>query len=219
MRHGLRGTVMLAISASSRPVTTPCSKPWGAAESATIQDTSEEVLLSAIAAGDKGALQTLYLRHKVRVYRYVLRLIGDATAAEDIASEVFLEVWRQADAFEAKSRVSTWILGVARYKALSTLRSRSKERFDERAADTIADDAEDPEAMAERQEQGMIVRKCLSQLSAIHREVIDLVYYHEKSIKEVAQIVGVPESTVKTRMFYARKRMETMLETAGVNRH
>jgi RNA polymerase sigma-70 factor (ECF subfamily) len=64
----------------------------------------------------------------------------------------------------------------------------------------------------------MIVRKCLSELSVIHREVLDLVYYHEKSVKEVAQIVGVPESTVKTRMFYARKRMETMLETAGVNR-
>jgi RNA polymerase sigma-70 factor (ECF subfamily) len=72
--------------------------------------------------------------------------------------------------------------------------------------------------MAERQERGTIVRKCLSELSVIHREVLDLVYYHEKSVKEVAQIVGVPESTVKTRMFYARKRMETMLETAGVDR-
>jgi RNA polymerase sigma-70 factor (ECF subfamily) len=64
----------------------------------------------------------------------------------------------------------------------------------------------------------MIVRKCLSQLSAVHREVVDLVYYHEKSIKECAQIVGVPASTVKTRMFYARKRMENLLETAGVDR-
>ena len=64
----------------------------------------------------------------------------------------------------------------------------------------------------------MIVRKCLSQLSAVHREVVDLVYYHEKSIKEVAQIVGVPPGTVKTRMFYARKRMENLLDTAGVDR-
>jgi RNA polymerase sigma-70 factor (ECF subfamily) len=209
---------MLAISASSRPVPTPCSKPWGAGESATIQASSDEALLSAIAAGDRRSLQTLYLRHRVRVYRYVLRLIGDAAAAEDIASEVFLEVWRQADTFKAKSRVSTWILGVARYKALSALRSRPNEPVDERAANMIADNAEDPEATAERQERGMIVRTCLSKLSVIHREVLDLVYYHEKSVKEAAQIVGVPESTVKTRMFYARKRMETMLETAGVNR-
>ena len=204
---------MLAISASSRPVPTR-----GAGESALIQVSSDEALLSAIAAGDRRSLQALYLRHRVRVYRYVLRLIGDAAAAEDIASEVFLEVWHQADTFKAKSRVSTWILGVARYKALSALRNRPKEPVDERAANMIADNAEDPEAAAERQERGMIVRKCLSELSVIHREVLDLVYYHEKSVKEVAQIVGVPESTVKTRMFYARKRMESMLETAGVNR-
>jgi RNA polymerase sigma-70 factor (ECF subfamily) len=210
--------VMLAISASSRHVTTPCAKPWGAGEPATSQVSSDEALLSAIAAGDRPSLQALYSRHKVRVYRYVLRLIGDAAAAEDITSEVFLEVWRQADTFKAQSRVSTWMLGVARYKALSALRSRPKEPVDQRTANMIADDAEDPEAMAERQQRGMIVRKCLSNLSVIHREVLDLVYYHEKSVKEVAQIVGVPESTVKTRMFYARKRMETMLETAGVNR-
>ena len=209
---------MLAISASSRHVTTPCRKLRDAGESATIQASSDEALLSAVATGDRPSLEALYLRHRVRVYRYVLRLIGDAAAAEDIASEVFLEVWRQADTFKAKSRVSTWILGVARYKALSALRSRPKEPVDERAANMIADDADDPEAMAERQERGMIVRKCLSELSVIHREVLDLVYYHEKSVKEVAQIVGVPESTVKTRMFYARKRMETMLETAGVDR-
>ncbi len=208
---------MLAISASSRHVTTPCSKPWDAGEPVAIQPLSDEALLGAIAAGDRPSLQTFYSRHRVRVYRYVLRLIGDAAAAEDIASEVFLEVWRQADTFKAKSRVSTWILGVARYKALSALRSRPKAPIDERAANMIADDADDPEAMAERQERGMIVRKCLSKLSVIHREVLDLVYYHEKSVKEVAQIVGVPESTVKTRMFYARKRMETMLATAGVN--
>jgi RNA polymerase sigma-70 factor (ECF subfamily) len=154
----------------------------------------------------------------VRVYRYALRLIGDAATAEDITSEVFLEVWRQADTFKAKSRVSTWILGVARYKALSAIRRRPKEPVDERAVNMIADDAEDPEAMTELQERGMIVRKCLSKLSVTHREVLDLVYYHEKSVKEVARIVGVPESTVKTRMFYARKRMESMLETAGVSR-
>jgi len=211
---------MLAISASSRSVATPCSKSWIAtAESGSIRVSSDEALLRAIAAGDRPSLQALYSRHKVRVYRYVLRLIGDAAAAEDITSEVFLEVWGQGDTFKAKSRVSTWILGVARYKALSALRSRPKKRFDEHAADRIPDHAEDPEAMAERQEQGMIVRKCLSKLSAIHREVLDLVYYHEKSVKEVAEIVGVPESTVKTRMFYARKRLEAMLETAGVNRH
>ncbi|MGZ3311076.1 MAG: sigma-70 family RNA polymerase sigma factor, partial [Xanthobacteraceae bacterium] len=73
--------------------------------------------------------------------------------------------------------------------------------------------------MAERQDRSRIVRKCLSQLSTTHREMLDLVYYQEKSVEEVAQIIGVPCGTVKTRMFYARKRMEKLLETAGIDRH
>jgi RNA polymerase sigma-70 factor (ECF subfamily) len=71
----------------------------------------------------------------------------------------------------------------------------------------------------DRKDRGAIVRQCLSQLSAIHREVLDLVYYHEKSVEEVAEIVGVSTGTVKTRMFYARKRMENLLETAGAAWH
>jgi RNA polymerase sigma-70 factor (ECF subfamily) len=67
-----------------------------------------------------------------------------------------------------------------------------------------------------RQDRSAIVRKCLSQLSAIHREVLDLVYYHDKSVEEVAQIVGVSANTAKTRMFYARQRMENLLAAAGV---
>jgi RNA polymerase sigma-70 factor, ECF subfamily len=203
---------MLAMSVSSGLVTTR-----GAGELASIQAASDEALLRAIAASDKRALQALYLRHKVRVYRFVLRLIGDAMSAEDIVHEVFLDVWRQADGFKAQSRVSTWILAIARHK-LSALRIRPEQHLDERAASAIADSADDAETIAEQQDRGMIVRKCLSQLSAIHREVLDLVYYHEKSIKEVAQIVGVPANTVKTRMFYARRHMENLLETAGVGR-
>ena len=64
---------------------------------------------------------------------------------------------------------------------------------------------DDPEATLEKKDKGAILRKCLTGLSADHREIIDLVYYHEKSVEEVAEIVGIPENTVKTRMFYARK--------------
>jgi RNA polymerase sigma-70 factor (ECF subfamily) len=97
------------------------------------------------------------------------------------------------------------------------LRRRSDEQLDERAATSIVDPADDSEAMLCRHDRSAIVRKCLSQLSAIHREVLDLVYYHEKSVQEVAQIVGVPVGTVKTRMFYARQRMENLLAAAGVD--
>ena len=183
------------------------------------QGTSDEALIGAIAAGDRGALQALYARHNVRIYRFVLRLTNDSSLAEDLVSEVFIDVWRAAEGFKAKSRVSTWMLAIARHKALSALRRRSDEQLDEDAAAAIADPADDAETTVDKQDRSAIVQQCLSQLSTLHREVLDLVYYHEKSVDEVAEIVGVPENTVKTRMFYARKRMQTLLGAAGVHAH
>ena len=89
-----------------------------------MQTTSDEALIGRIAAGDKLAMQVLFARHHVRVYRFVLRLVGDASRAEDLINDVFLDVWRTADKFEARSQVSTWLLAIARYKALSALRKR-----------------------------------------------------------------------------------------------
>jgi RNA polymerase sigma-70 factor (ECF subfamily) len=189
------------------------------AKSGQIQRTPDEALVSAIAAGERRAMQALYMRYNIRVYRFVLRLIADAAEAEDIVSEVFLEVWRRADAFKAKSRVSTWLLAIARNKALSALRARRHVQLDDRMAIAITDPAEDAETMLEHRARNATIQECLSQLSTIHREVLDLAYYHEKSVEEVAEIVGVPASTVRTRMFYARKRMETLLQTAGVSCH
>ena len=183
-----------------------------------MQGTSDEALIGRIAAGDKVAMQVLFARHHVRVYRFVLRLVRDQTKAEDLISEVFLDVWRQAGKFEARSAVSTWLLAIARYKALSALRRRPDEELDEEAAAAIEDTADNPEVALEKKDKGEILRKCLTALSPEHREIIDLVYYHEKSVEEVAEIVGIPENTVKTRMFYARKRLSELLKAAGVDR-
>jgi RNA polymerase sigma-70 factor, ECF subfamily len=205
---------MLNFDVVSKQVANPCAAEWG-----SVEKRSDEALVSAIAAGDRQAMQALYLRHNVRVYRFVLRLVADAALAEDVVSEVFLELWRRAEGFEARSRVSTWLLAIARYKALSALRARSHDQLDDGAAAAVADPADDAETILADQDRGWIVRQCLAQLSAIHREVLDLVYYHDKSVEEVAEIVGVPASTVKTRMFYARKRMQSLLTTAGVSLH
>jgi RNA polymerase sigma-70 factor (ECF subfamily) len=111
------------------------------------------------------------------------------------------------------------MLAIARnnYKALSALRRRSDEQLDEDDATAIADPADDAETTVDKQDRSALVQHCLSQLSTLHREVLDLVYYHEKSVDEVAEIVGAPVNTVKTRMFYARKRMQTLLGAAGLD--
>ena len=182
------------------------------------QATSDEVLIGRIAKGDRLAMQVLFARHHVRVYRFVLRLVGNPSAAEDLISDVFLDIWRQADRFEGRSAVSTWMLAIARFKALSALRKKPDEELDEETAEKIEDTADDPEVALQKKDKSAVLRKCLEKLSPEHKEIIDLVYYHEKSVEEVAEIVGIPENTVKTRMFYARKKLAELLKAAGVER-
>jgi RNA polymerase sigma-70 factor (ECF subfamily) len=180
------------------------------------QATTDEMLLERIAEGDRTAMHTLYLRHNVRVYRFVLRSLRDTTAAEDVVSQVFLDVWRTADQFEGRSRVSTWLLSIARFKALTAMRQRRYEDIDQETVREIADGADTPEASLDRSNVSAILRACIAKLSPAHREIIHLVYYHEKTVEEAGEIIGIPQSTVKTRMFYARKQLAELLKGAGV---
>ena len=163
-------------------------------------------------------MQVLFARHNVRIYRYVVRLLRDEMAAQDVIGDVFLDVWRQAARFEGRSAVSTWLIAIARFKALSVMRKRREDGLDDETADSIEEPSDDPELAATKRDKGEKLRRCLAGLSPEHREIIDLVYYHEKSVEEVAQIVGIPENTVKTRMFYARKKLGELCRMAGIDR-
>jgi RNA polymerase sigma-70 factor (ECF subfamily) len=173
---------------------------------------SDRDLLTSIATGDRSAMRAFYDRYNVQVYRFVLRLIRDASKAEDVVSEVFFVVWRRAGRFEYRSEVSTWVLAIARYKAISVMRQRQDEPLEDAAAHEIVDEANDSQVALEKKDTAAVLRGCLTRLSAKHREVIDLVYYHEKSVNEVAEIIGVPTNTVKTRLFYARQQMRKLYE-------
>ena len=177
--------------------------------------TSDAALISAIAGSDRDAMHVLYVRHSVRVYRFVLRLTNDSSLAEDLVSEVFIAVWRQAGRFEGRSQVSTWILSIARFAALSALCRRGETELDETAMEMIADTADTPEQTVLKEDRSVQLRSCLAQMSREHREIIDLVYFHDKSVEEVARIPRMPKNTVKTRMFYARKRLAQLLSTHG----
>ena len=184
---------------------------------ATVETTSDESLIRSIAKGNKRALELLFTRHNVRIYRFILRLTGNTALAEDIVNDVFIEAWRNAGKFEARSRVSTWLLAIGRYKALTALRERREAQWDDDSAANIVDDANDPEIVAHQASLGAVIQKCLMQLPAYQREIIDLVYYHGKTVLEVAQIAGIPEGTVKSRMFHARSRMVHLLQEAGIH--
>lgn len=163
-------------------------------------------------------MQVLYGRHHVKVFRFGLRLVRDEQLAEDLISEVFLDVWRQAGKFEGRSAVSTWLLAITRFKALSALRRRKDAELDDETAGAIEDPSDDPEVTAQKKDTSNVLRSCLNKLSAEHREIVDLVYYHEKSVEEVAGIIGIPENTAKTRLFYARKKLAELLKESGIER-
>jgi RNA polymerase sigma-70 factor (ECF subfamily) len=141
--------------------------------------------------------------------------VSDPDRAEDIVSEVFLTVWRQAGSFENRSQVSTWILSIARFKALTALGQRRETQLDEASTEMIADDSDTPEQTVLHIDRTAQLRKCIEQLSSEHREVIDLVYYHDRSVEEVAKILQLPKNTVKTRMYYARRHLARLLATHG----
>ncbi|WP_022722925.1 sigma-70 family RNA polymerase sigma factor [Rhodopseudomonas sp. B29] len=178
--------------------------------------TTDDMLLASIAAGDRTAMHTLYARHNLRVYRFILRMVRDPATAEDLVSQVFLDVWRTARQFEGRAQVSTWLLSIARFKALTALRQRQHEDIDQDDVLEIADVSDTPEAALDRTKTSDILRACIAKLSPAHREIINLVYYHEMSVEEVGRIVGIPQSTVKTRMFYARKQLAQLLKSCGV---
>ena len=178
----------------------------------------DAVLIEQIAAGDKSAIRTLFERHHVKVYRFVLRIVRDAALAEDTVSETFIDAWQHAGRYEGRASVSSWLLGIARHRALDAARRRPTESLECDAAQNAVDPARDPEAELGQKDTGVAMRRALAALSREHAEIIDLVYYQEKSIREIAEILGIPENTVKTRMFYARKRLAALVATAGIER-
>jgi RNA polymerase sigma-70 factor (ECF subfamily) len=179
------------------------------------ESVSDEMLLKSVAEGDKAAMHIIFARHRVRVFRFIQRMVRNTAIADDLVSQVFLDVWRSANSFESRSRVFTWLLSIARFKALSSLRQRTYENIDQDDVVGIVDAADTPEVALDRKETNAILRACIDKLSPAHREIIDLVYYHEQSIAEASVIVGIPHATVKSRMFYARKQLARILLSAG----
>ncbi len=202
-------------AAMRRDQSAPCqisrSRSWVASS-----ETSDVNLIEAIAAGDTAAMQVLFARHNVQVYRFALRRLGNEAVAEDVVSDVSIDVWRQAGKFEGRSQVSTWLLAIARHKAIAIARRSSMTSLDDDAWDSIEDAADNPEAALQKRQQGSVLFDCFTNLSPAHREIIDLVYYHQKSIDEVAAIIRVPRNTVKTRMFYARQKLAQLLDAQGI---
>jgi RNA polymerase sigma-70 factor, ECF subfamily len=183
-----------------------------------VQVTDEASLIERVAAGEVTAVRVLFARYQARVFRFVLRLVRNPAVAEELTNEVFLEIWKSARTYKGSGSPATWILAIAHHRAVSSLRKTREVRWNDEQAAALADPSDDPEVGAQKADKKAILRRCIDALSPEHKGIIDLVYYHEMSISEVGEILKIPEGTVKTRMFHARKRLSELLKRAGIDR-
>ncbi len=164
------------------------------------------------------AISSLHGRYATRLFRFLVGIVKSEAIAEELTNEVFLEVWRNAGKFNAQAKVSTWMFTIGRNRAISHLRKRSESQLDEDYATQIPDDADGSETTLAKKGKAVLMRDCIERLPQAMREVVDLVYYQEHSVAECADILGIPDNTVKTRMFHARKKLSDMFRHAGIDR-
>lgn len=170
---------------------------------------TDEQLLQRIAGGDQRALRQFYERFHGVVYQFSLRTLHNGADAAEVLNEVMLEVWRRAATFAGQSQVRTWLLSITRYKSIDLLRrKRPSELLDEAALEDEASGESCPASLAiELGQQGAQVRQCLERLKDGHRQVVYLTFFEELSYPQIAEIMAIPNGTVKTRMLHAKQQL------------
>lgn len=179
----------------------------------------DEDLLARTAGGELPAFEELYARYARRLFGFALRMTRSPELVEEIVNDTLLAVWRSAASFDGRSKVSTWIFGIGYRKALHAL-SRRRDRAGEGAERPApaAEPRERPDAVYERAELGVILRRALRELPAEQRLVVELTFFQGLSYPEIAAVVDCPVNTVKTRMFHARRKLRDALPRFGLAR-
>jgi RNA polymerase sigma-70 factor (ECF subfamily) len=171
----------------------------------------DQELLSAVARGDRRALDALYLSYHRRLARFLSRITSRYDYVEEIINDTFMVVWQQARAFRGASRVSTWIIGIAYRTALKSLR-RNDGLLRAQSSESLPEGSVDPMAAAELRDW---IAHAMSFLPPEQRLTLELAYHLGHSLDEIAEITGCPVGTVKARMFHAREKLRQSLPRLG----
>lgn len=178
--------------------------PWSA------RDAQDAALLRRIAGGDRAAFEALYRGYLMRLDRFLQRMLRRPALIEEVINDTMYVVWQRAGSYTADSKASTWIFGIAYRKALKALAAiddpvetddNEEPRDETTAADALI-----------QSELRLLLDEAIARMTAEHRAVIELTYYHGCPYREIARIMGCPVETVKTRMFYARRRLRELLD-------
>ena len=180
---------------------------------ATADDDRARALLALVAAGNQSAYEELYRLLSRRVYAFVRRMLDNSESADEIMVDTMYEVWNTAARYRGASRVTTWVLAIARNKALMGRRSRPKARHEniDDFAQIIDSEVPDGFALLAQEQTREMVQRCIRKLSDKHRECIHLAYFEDMPIREIALLLGIPDGTVKSRLFEARAQLATAI--------
>ena len=186
--------------------------PWKPQETqpAMTQPTEDLRLIRRMQAGDDDAVRDLYAQYGQRLYAYALRLTDDPATAEDVTQNTLITAWRTARTFRAEGRLIAWLLGIVHHRAMKALRNRTNYLGDV-AEESIREDQPSPEEQAQAKDERRWIRQGMQSLSPEHRAVLELVFYQELSLNEVALVLDVPLGTVKSRLSYARTHLRGVL--------
>ncbi len=169
-----------------------------------------------VVQGDEGAFAKLFRGYAPRIFRFAMIYLNDRTQAEEVVQETMIAVWKGAKNYKVQSRVSSWVLGIARNKALDRARARGRApEFVREKLDRQASARATPEQLTRQEIQIDRIRAALAQLTPEHREVMVLAFYSDLSYSEIAQVLNCPEGTVKSRMYYAKEQLKELLSLRG----
>lgn len=179
-------------------------------------EAAENLLLARVAEKDHEALAEIYARFQRPLFRYLFHLLGQKELAEDVLQEVFVIIWQKAHTFQRTARAAHWIFGIAHNQAFKALRRDARVTLtDLEEAHELADETLDPEADTLRQATSAEIASALTCLTPEHREVLELAFFQDFACKEIAEIVGIPLGTVKSRLSYARRALKAALLRNG----
>jgi RNA polymerase sigma factor (sigma-70 family) len=180
-------------------------RPRAEAERSPASD--ERELIARVAAQDLQAFERLYRMYQPRLTRFLTTLLRRPQLIEEVLDDTMMVVWQSADRFRGASKPSTWIFAIA-YRKAHKAKSRWPDPVEEPEHDTRVSEEPAPDEDLHHQRLHDSLMRAMDQLSADHRAVVDLTYFHGMGYREIAEIVDCPVDTVKTRMFHARRRLK-----------
>lgn len=172
---------------------------------------SDTQLIARVSAGDRHAFEELYRLYRVRLGRFLGNLVRHPHLAEEVLDDTLLVVWERAAGFKGESKLSTWIFAIAYRKAMKALRRYDAPVDDPEAENRVSSEAGPEQAFGQARLHALL-RQAMGELSPEHRGVVELTYFNDLSYREIAEIMGCPVDTVKTRMFYARRHLRQRLD-------